>query len=52
MTNAETGEEEQGTKAPSIFTKGGVLAMKKIISGSQMMVVDPTDLTVKRLQNR
>ena len=47
VTNDETGEEEQGTNAPSIFTKGGILAMKKIISGSQMMVVDPADLTVK-----
>ena len=47
VANEETGEEEQGTKAPSIFTKGGILAMKRIVSGKDVTVVDPTDLTKK-----
>ena len=45
VTNEETGEEEQGTNAPSIYTKGGILALKRIISGKSVTAVDPTDLT-------
>ena len=45
VTNEETGEEEQGTRAPSIFTKGGILAVKRIISGKSVTAVDPTDIT-------